>query len=96
MKKIQTIKELHIKKEDLKIHALQLEIAIKKDWNSIKDSLSAKEIIAQILSNMFEKRVETNNKKSIFFTGFDFVLDKIYNLINHKKNQFLEILLKKL
>ncbi len=78
MRNIYSIKDLAIEKDTLKEDFIKLEISIQNDWKSIKESLTSKEIIAQLLSTIFEKKVPLLNQKSILSTGINFLLKKLY------------------
>ncbi len=78
MRNIYSIKDLAIEKDTLKEDFIKLEISIQNDWKSIKESLTSKEIIVQLLSTIFEKKVPLLNQKSILSTGINFLLKKLY------------------
>ena len=54
MNKINHLKEFEIKKEQLSKKINGLEFEIKKDWNDIKKSVSAKNIFQQVLSDILK------------------------------------------
>ena len=54
MNKINYLKEFEIKKEQISKKINGLEFEIKKDWNDIKKSVSAKNIFQQVLSDILK------------------------------------------
>lgn len=64
MEKINSIKELKFRKEQLAQRKVELEKAIKYDWRDLKETMTPLNVVGQMISNLFSKK--NKEEKSTF------------------------------